>query len=125
MANPAWVKGMKAVNPGGKIANRDRFKVVENKTVLERKIATYLTKKWGRMVTDMDKLNEKDRVKAFIELLQYSMPKKAAERPEQLTADQIDGLYEKVMQAISSKGLTTPNTLLPSGIKPIRGIRVS
>lgn len=98
MANPAWIKGMITPNPGGKSPHRERFKQMDKRTSLEKKIATYLTKKWGRMVTDMDTLAEKDRVKAFIELLQYSMPKKAAERPEVISVDQVNDIYAKIIE---------------------------
>ncbi len=97
MANPAWVKGMVTPNSGGKPKYRERFKQLDKRSLLEKRIAIYLTKKWGRMVTDIDALNEKDRVKAFIELLAYSMPKKAAERPDVITPDQVNEIYAKII----------------------------
>ncbi len=98
MANPAWIKGMVTPNPGGKPKHRERFKQLDKRSGLEKKIAIYLTKKWGKMVTDIDALNEKDRVKAFIELLQYSMPKKAAEKADAITQDQVDEIYAKIIE---------------------------
>ncbi len=101
--NPNWQKGMTSPNPGGNIKYRERFKQLDKRTSLEKKIAIYLTKKWGRMVNDIDTLTEKDRVKAFIELLQYSMPKKAPERPDAITAEQVDDIYGKILELSNPK----------------------
>jgi hypothetical protein len=103
MANPNWVKGCESPNPAGNIRYRERFKQVQKKSSLEKKIALYLTKRWARMVTDLDSLPEKDRVRAYLELMQYSTPKKAAVSADNLTPDQIDLLYDKIITMANAK----------------------
>jgi hypothetical protein len=103
MANPNWVKGCESPNPAGATRYRERFKQVQKKSRLEKKIGIYLTKKWGRMIEDIDKLPERERVKAFIELLAYSMPKKAAVNSDTLTAEQVEILYEKLTTMANAK----------------------
>ncbi len=103
MANPAWRAGMVSPNPTGNTRHRDRFKAVAKRSSLEKKIAAYLTKRWGQMVEDMSKLNERDRTKAFIELLAYAMPKKAAISSDSLTPEQVETLYQRVTELANAK----------------------
>jgi hypothetical protein len=103
MANPNWVKGCAPTNPGGPVRHRERFKQVEKKSNLQRKIGLYLTRKWSRMVTDMDSLNERDRVKAYLELMNYCEAKKAAISADTLTNDQVELLYQKITTLANAK----------------------
>ena len=99
--NPQWQAGMASPNPEGRTPHRERLKKATTKQdQLQKKIACYLSAKWGQMVTDLSKLNEKDRSKAYIELMQYAMPKKAAERPEALSPEDIDKLYEMLQSKV-------------------------
>jgi hypothetical protein len=99
MANPAWVKGMKSPNPEGSIPHRDRFKPRSTAAKgLQKKIASYLSKRWNKVVTDIDSLPEKDRVRAYLELLAYSEPKKAAVAPDAISREELDLVYNKIIE---------------------------
>ena len=103
--NPQWQAGMKSPNPDGRTPHRERLKKVTTKQEqLQKKIATYLAKKWGRMITDLDMLSAKDRSRAYLELMQFAVSKKGAEKPEAISQEDIDRLYDLI-----TSGATMPD----------------
>lgn len=104
MANPNWIKNGPSPNPAGNTRYRDRFKQVQKgNSGFEKKVGIYLTKQFGRFVGDIDKLNERDRVRAYLELLAYSMPKKSAVSADNLSAEEVEMLYNKITTLVGAK----------------------
>ena len=94
----AFKKGISG-NPTG------RPKGVKNKTseVLRNFVSNFLEDKFIGVVKDYKKLDPKDRIKVYTDLLQYGLPKLQSVSNEisfeELTDEQLDKIIEKLINS--------------------------
>jgi hypothetical protein len=94
MANPLWKVGQPSANPTG----RPKHSVRTVKGMVERFIKRNITP--NKLQVMFNALSEKDKLNMLTELLPYVAPKQTGET---INAEDVDRLYDKVMEALTSK----------------------
>ena len=95
MANPLWKAGMKSGNPNG----RPKHSVRTVKGMCERFIKRNITP--NKLQKMYDSLAEKEKLNMLTELLPYVAAKQSS--VDGLSANDVDQLYDQLMNAINSK----------------------
>lgn len=92
MGNPLWVPGGKSPNPeGGR-----RRSIRTPKSMIQAFIKRHISPRELKKL--YDKLTEKEKMNALLELLPYVIAK---QQPDSLSSAEIDELYEKLQKTVA------------------------